>query len=153
MLQLLSTLPGSTMGRKITKIIIHHSGNHDTPKKIRELHVKEYGWEDIGYHYMISRTGRIIKGRDEEKTGAHAKGENKESIGICLLGNLDEKEPTKEQITSLKKLIKELSKKHPIKTIKEHREVKGVKKSCPGKKYDKKITEEIRKEISKEIRK
>ena len=41
-------------------------------EKIREWHVKDNGWSDVGYHYIITRNGTIEPARPEELSGAHA---------------------------------------------------------------------------------
>ena len=75
--------------RKIDKIILHCSDSdikaHDDIKVIREWH-KARNFSDVGYHYFIRKDGTIQKGRNWEKIGAHCKGQNKASIGICLSG-------------------------------------------------------------------
>ncbi len=121
--------------RKIDTIVIHHSGNTDTVKKIRKLHVDINGWDDVGYHFMISRNGEIIKGRDLETEGAHVLGFNKNSIGICLLGNFDEEILENKQKHSLIKLLRKLTKDFNLAkdNIKFHRDFLNVTKSCPGK--------------------
>ena len=85
--------------REINKIIVHCSdsdfGDADT---IDHWH-KKRGWDGIGYHYVITNgviqphtnyslahDGLIQVGRPIEKQGAHCRGENKTSIGICLIG-------------------------------------------------------------------
>lgn len=40
----------------------------------------------IGYHYVIDADGTIESGRAEGETGAHVKGHNTGSIGICMAG-------------------------------------------------------------------
>lgn len=76
--------------RTINKIIIHHSQSdikgHDNIKVIKEWHL-ERGFKDVGYHYFITKNGTIQRGRDLAKVGAHCKGQNKSSIGICLSGD------------------------------------------------------------------
>lgn len=47
------------------------------------------GWRDIGYHNIIVRCGSLQHGRDLAIPGAHAKGYNKNSIGICMIGGVD----------------------------------------------------------------
>lgn len=70
------------------KLIIHCS---DSPfsyhglEAIRGWHVNERGWSDIGYHYVIERSGELKKGRKESKRGAHTLGHNSD-IGLCLCG-------------------------------------------------------------------
>lgn len=43
-------------------------------------------WNDIGYHWVIDRDGHVLAGRDEDVPGAHVRGRNSGTIGICLLG-------------------------------------------------------------------
>jgi len=71
--------------RKISTIVVHHSGNTDTPNKIKKLHVNINKWDDVGYHFMISREGLIIKGRELDI------GYNKNSLGIVYLAILIKK--------------------------------------------------------------
>jgi len=57
---------------------------------VRKWHVEGNGWSDVGYHYFIKRDGTIEHGRDLRRSGAHVKGYNSESIGICYAGGIDE---------------------------------------------------------------
>ena len=34
-------------------------------EKIKEWHVKENGWEDVGYHFVITRSGELQTARSE----------------------------------------------------------------------------------------
>lgn len=43
----------------------------------------------IGYHYVIRRDGTVEDGRPVDQVGAHAKGHNSKSIGICLVGGIN----------------------------------------------------------------
>ena len=79
--------------RQINKIIIHCAA---TPpimdigvSEIRDWHVNGNGWSDVGYHYVIRRSGMVEEGRPVDKSGAHARGHNADSIGICLVGGVD----------------------------------------------------------------
>jgi len=127
--------------RKIETIVVHHSGNTDTPKKIRDFHVNKNGWDDIGYHFMISREGNITTGRNLETIGAHVQGYNSHSIGICLLGNFDTEEPKELQLSALNRLINDLIGDLGLESdcVKFHRDFEGVKKSCPGKNISKEL--------------
>lgn len=75
--------------RAIDKIVIHCSASdikeHDNIKVIKEWHL-ERGWNDVGYHFFIKKNGDIQMGRPIEKSGAHVKGHNSHSIGICYSG-------------------------------------------------------------------
>ena len=85
--------------REIKKIVIHCSDSTwGTSEDINRWHL-ERGWDGIGYHYVITNgrakstdsykeqdDGSIEKGRPVEKTGAHVRGHNSDSIGVCLIG-------------------------------------------------------------------
>ena len=56
-------------------------------EEIRKWHTDPpRNWSDIGYHYVIRRDGSVEKGRPINIAGAHAKGHNSHSIGICMVG-------------------------------------------------------------------
>lgn len=78
--------------RNIKKILIHCSDSdliiHDSIEVIREWHL-DRGFSDIGYHYFIDKNGTVFTGRKVKTMGAHCRGQNKESIGICLSGKYD----------------------------------------------------------------
>jgi N-acetylmuramoyl-L-alanine amidase len=105
-------------------------------KEIRQWH-KERGWADIGYHYVIRRDGTVEKGRAEAKVGAHVAGHNKDSIGICLVGGIDERtlspedNYTPEQWEALENLLHKLVQKYPDANVIGHRDFPGVAKACP----------------------
>lgn len=74
--------------RVIEYIVYHTSATADQDigaKEIREWH-KARGWRDIGYHFVIRRDGSIEKGRPLNQIGAHVRGYNSRSIGICMVG-------------------------------------------------------------------
>ena len=76
------------------KLILHCSDTPNTldigAKEIRDWHTAKpprgNGWSDIGYHYVIRRNGLLEYGRPEHKVGAHCRGHNQDSIGICFVG-------------------------------------------------------------------
>ena len=124
--------------RDIEKIIIHCSatieGKNVSASTIRRWHVKDRGWSDIGYHYVIAIDGEIVAGRPVHRQGAHTKGENSKSIGICYIGGLSVNKRAKDtrtdaQKNSLVKLIKILKNKYPGVSIHGHNEFS--KKACP----------------------
>jgi N-acetyl-anhydromuramyl-L-alanine amidase AmpD len=127
--------------RKIDTIIIHCSAtkpSQNVPiETIKKWHVEERGWSDIGYHYYITRDGVLHQGRPIERPGAHAKGHNKTSIGICYEGGLDEDgnpedNRTKEQIYTIVSLIKGLKSDYEAEKIIGHRDLPRVSKACPS---------------------
>lgn len=122
-------------------IIVHHTGGSETDPLADTSHhtfeiVKQYhlslGWEDIGYHWFIEKDGGVREGRDEDYHGAHTKGMNTRSIGICLAGNFDLTLPTKAQAGSLTGLLIALTEKYniPMENILPHRHFAN--KTCYG---------------------
>ena len=105
-------------------------------KDIRKWHLQQ-GWSDIGYHFVIRRSGKLEVGRAVDTIGSHVKGHNATSIGICLAGGLDDKtwEPTNNftgaQWETLKKLLTTLSRRYPGAKVLGHRDFPGVAKACP----------------------
>lgn len=105
--------------------------------EIRRWHMSpERGYSDIGYHYVIRRNGALESGRPLKRVGAHVSGHNSGSIGICLVGGLDERgqaennfEPR--QWESLKALLTRLKADFPEAIIQGHRDFPSVKKDCP----------------------
>jgi len=95
--------------RGIYLIVVHCSDSphptHDNIETIRKWHVEERGWADIGYHFVITKDGVVHKGRPIHIPGAHVKGHNKNSIGICLTG---QHHFSNEQLDSLKLLCEDL---------------------------------------------
>lgn len=116
------------------KIILHHSATDGgTFESIRRYHMEHNGWRDIGYHYLITKDGVLHKGREENATGAHTKGENTKSIGICLVGHFDHYEPNREQLETLYKLLEDIFKRYGKMPIYPHS--KFAPKTCPGTKF------------------
>ena len=126
--------------REIDLIVVHCSatpeGKHFSTDTIRDWHVKERGWSDIGYHYIVELDGKVISGRPVERAGAHVKGYNRSSIGICYVGGMtkDMKSPkdtrNKEQLESLERLLLELKVKYPKAIIRGHNDFST--KACPS---------------------
>lgn len=104
-------------------------------KEIRSWHLRK-GWQDIGYHFVVRRSGKIELGRSIDVAGAHARGFNATSIGICYVGGLNEKmEPednrTKAQNESLELLVSMLWAMFPDADVLGHRDLPKVTKACP----------------------
>ena len=78
--------------RVINKLIVHCSATREgmnvSKDTIRDWHLAR-GFNDIGYHFYIDLDGNIHKGRDIAKIGAHSKGQNRSSIGICYCGGVE----------------------------------------------------------------
>ena len=104
-------------------------------EEIRVWHTKDRGWSDIGYHFVIRRNGEVETGRPVAKVGAHARGHNVGSIGVCLVGGMAEADTksecnyTRAQWASLDKLVTELELEYSIKKVLGHNDVSA--KDCP----------------------
>jgi N-acetylmuramoyl-L-alanine amidase len=124
-----------TVTRNIKRLIVHASA---TPadmdvgaREIEDWHLQR-GWSQIGYHFVIRRSGKIEFGRPLQLMGAHVKGHNGDSIGVCLIGaGADEKDFHPVQFESLKALHRYLQFVFPAITVHGHREFTKL-KTCPG---------------------
>ena len=114
----------------INKIIIHFSaspqGRGDNAGTIHMWH-KQRGFDGIGYHYVILESGEVETGRPEYWSGAHCKGYNTQSIGVCLMG---ENGYTPRQYAALHSLIYQIQDRHNA-TVFGHCEI-DPQKTCPG---------------------
>jgi len=95
--------------------------------EIRAMH-KQRGFNDVGYHYVIRRDGRIEKGRADTVIGAHVSGFNATSLGICMVGGINakgwsEQNFTPAQFEALRGLLTKLKAAHPDAEILGHRDL------------------------------
>ena len=124
--------------RRIDLIVIHCSATRcNRPYPVETLiadHAKRFGY--TGYHYYITRDGRLYQTRHENLVGAHAKGYNKHSLGVCYEGGIDEKGDyadtrTLAQKRTLLMLLCTLKLDYPNALILGHRDLPNVRKACP----------------------
>ena len=127
---------------KPSRIIIHHSLTKDSQTvswgAIRQYHVDVCGWMDIGYHFGIElMRGEVetVLGRFPDKMGAHCKGNNSDSLGVCFVGNFDLRAPSNSIWNKGVDLVKFLIREYDIKIVEGHCE-NNTAKSCPGKYFD-----------------
>ena len=125
--------------KEVRYIVIHGSAT----KADQDVHAEDIarwhrmrGWLEIGYHYVITRDGVLEEGRNRNHPGAHARGYNHISLGICLIGGIgDNGDPdfnyTPAQIKTLKALLTQLDPVYPNATVLGHRDLPNVKKACP----------------------
>ena len=92
--------------RKIDMIVIHCSATRAdvplSPRQLEEMH-RQLGFDGCGYHYYVRRDGEICTMRPVDRPGAHAKGYNRHSIGVCYEGGLDEQGRPADTRTELQK--------------------------------------------------
>lgn len=151
-----STWGPRPMGRDVEpmgtpkRITIHHSAtsfagtsDRETALEIRtiqRIHQDKSGWADIGYHYVVDRTGRVWEARPLSVQGAHAgnRDANRGNIGICLLGNFEEEPIPPRQAEGLRAILGECMARFKITAnrVYSHREIRadyGLRTTeCPG---------------------
>ena len=135
--------------RQVNKIVLHCSDSRFGDAGVIDGWHKARGWSGIGYHYVILngypdetclrlhrpqfwRDGEVQTGRPLEQVGAHTKGTNEGSVGICLIGK---EQFTAGQFAALLKLLAELRARFPDATVVGHYEAQqpgSPPKSCPN---------------------
>ena len=134
--------------RRIDEIIVHCTASREgqamTVEQIRQDHIKNNHWSDIGYQYVVYLDGTVHLGRDVDISGAHADGHNSHSIGVVYVGgvenrpgvaykNLKAKDTrTEAQKATLMALLMDLRKLYPKARIIGHRDVDRKGKACPS---------------------
>ena len=127
----------NSMTRNIEYIVIHESdtenGKTYTASDIEQWHKERKEWgpskithKYIGYHWVIDVDGVIEAGRHPDEIGAHAKGYNTNSLGICLIGR---GKYTQAQWDSLQTLLGGLIAEYPKVKIIGHNQIS--RKTCP----------------------
>lgn len=125
--------------RQINYIIIHCSAT----KAGRDFHAKdidkwhrERGFDEIGYNVVVDLDGTVENGRSVSKPGAHCKGHNADSIGVCYIGGLDDKgnpcdTRTEAQKQALLDVVWTYKKIYPNAKVVGHCDMPNVHKACP----------------------
>lgn len=79
--------------REIKFLVVHCSATRCnvsfSPQQLEKCH-RANGWDGTGYHFYITRDGFLHQTRPVSRPGIHAKGFNRNSIGICYEGGLNE---------------------------------------------------------------
>lgn len=105
----IDTTPEPTVA---SHFIVHHSAGQTTSsdfaavvRSYYDFHTGTNGWDDIGYNWLIDGNGIIYEGRGQGLQGAHFSCMNKNTIGICVIGNYENATPTTEAINALQNFI------------------------------------------------
>jgi len=116
----------------IRYLVVHCS---DTPDEdglgatdIHAMHLG-FGWDGAGYHAIITRDGICHAARPEYWQGAHVKGRNHDSLGVCLIGRHDF---TLKQFAALEALLLDWSNRYPKAKVVGHRDIQETHKTCPN---------------------
>lgn len=97
----------------IKYIVFHHSVTTPTPNPksdvdyIAEIH-KRRGWAGIGYHFVVTSDGMVWYVGDISVQRANVADKNHLVIGVCLVGDFTQGNPTDDQILSSHDLAKYL---------------------------------------------
>lgn len=120
------------------KISIHCSSTPNfksvSIETIRQDHIKNRGFTDIGYHWVVNIDGKVEEGRREDTVGAHVAKANVGNIGICLIGTDKYTIPQLKALMALVKTILNRSK-IPMYEVYTHAEFPSAKaqaKTCPN---------------------
>jgi hypothetical protein len=127
-------------------ITIHHdglpraftsAGSEEAGRRIAWVQTghRGKGWADIGYHYVVDRSGRVWQCRDVLRwQGAHVSGRNEHNIGVMCLGNFELQKPSADQIDGLNHVVSTLRASYgiPVSNVRSHQEWKGAHTECPG---------------------
>lgn len=120
------------IAKNIRLLVVHCSDSEDsqelTALDIHKMHLN-FGWDGIGYHKIINRSGKVENGRPEYWIGAHVKGKNEISLGVCLIGR---NKFTQKQYLSLEKILKRWKSLYPKAEIVGHRDTGDTPKTCPN---------------------
>ncbi len=133
----------TSLEHQISHITIHHGGeifpeDKNTVQYLRGLQSwsrSDRKWNDIPYHYVVARDGKIYEGRPLNYRGdTNTAYDPTGHALIVLLGNFEEQEVREEQIKSLKTVTEFLAnlKSIPASKIKTHKDYAET--LCPGKK-------------------
>ena len=103
-------------------------------QRSRYRYHRSRGFACIGYHWVVRLDGRIESGRSESLVGAHCRGLNRCSIGVCYVGGVDAAGHPKDTRTpaqrkALLHLLSELRRRYPKARIYGHRDF--APKACP----------------------
>jgi N-acetyl-anhydromuramyl-L-alanine amidase AmpD len=116
-------------------IVVHHTGTTSaTVEGIHRHHQDVQGWNGFGYHAYIRKDGRVFSGRPFGTVGAHCRGYNHNSIGICFEGNFEKEQMTQAQVDKGIELLKYLNKMYPEARITRHKDLNND-TLCPGRNF------------------
>lgn len=119
--------------KRTSRIILHHAAASECDARtVHTWHLKR-GFSGIGYHFLVRKNGTIERGRAENLVGAHAAGNNSNSIGICFEGNFETESMGEAQKNAGAELVEYLKQKYSIDTVVRHKDLAAT--ACPGKNF------------------
>lgn len=141
---------------QVRGVVVHHTAGTNNYSQaqvpaimrgIYAFHVKDRGWNDIGYNFLVDKWGRVWEGRaggtSAAVSGAHASGFNGVTMGISVMGDYRQVQPSGASVDAITRVIAWKSSVHGFnpqgsfwhqgktyRAIVGHREVGST--SCPG---------------------
>jgi hypothetical protein len=104
--------------RTLKMAFVHHTaGSNDytrseSPAIVRSIyayHTQGNGWCDIGYNFLVDRFGTLYEGRaggiNTPVRGAHAGDYNVKTVGVSLMGNFENRRPSRAMKRGLTRLL------------------------------------------------
>ena len=82
------------------------------------------------FHYRVDGAGRWLAALDEEARGQHPR-----TIDVLLEGDFDRDTPSDSQMEAVKRLLLELKLRYPLLVVGAHRQVRGQRTTCPGRRF------------------
>jgi hypothetical protein len=134
--------PKCTSAHSPYRITLHHTvtptNDSMTPeqrlRQIQNYHMDVNGWCDIGYHFLVSRDGRLWEGRPAGRLGTHVGNNNTGNVGISVIGTYTTDTATATQIDQIAALMRGVAQTYGIPIddtrIKGHRDYNAT--ACPG---------------------
>jgi hypothetical protein len=98
-------------------------------RRLEQIGQDRFGW-GMSYSFIITPIGRVYEGHRINGLGAHTGGQNSTSRAICLVGNYDERYPTRQQIHSAAQLL--VWGAHPDRRWWRHPQLAGGHRDAPG---------------------
>ncbi|NRA36820.1 MAG: N-acetylmuramoyl-L-alanine amidase, partial [Planctomycetes bacterium] len=126
----------------VNRITIHHTGEHgdivklpdlEVVKRIENYHRNERKWAAIGYHYLVGRDGTVYEGRPSRYQGAHTRSNNRNNLGISVIGDFNKRHPNSKQLATLHALLDDMRREYNVsaRSVFGHRDLSPS--VCPGK--------------------
>jgi len=92
---------------EIEHLVVHHTASSPdiTPQQIAAYHVQRLDWPGIGYHFMVDPAGQIYMTNRLEAISYHVGLENETGVGVCLIGDFEQRPPPRPQLEATARLL------------------------------------------------
>ncbi len=127
------------------RMAIHHTYSPSTDgsdpairmRGMQNYHIDTQKWCDIGYHFVVSQSGKIYQGASRaDRPAAHVGGQNSGNVGISFIADFTTQTPSTTQLNAGAKIMKWVNTTYGVPlnrtSVKGHREHAGQSTSCPG---------------------